>query len=321
MKIKGSIKGLKINSAFIVFAIGTVLALGIRIYQSVSGLINFETGFYNETHITTALLYVVLAVSAIIISVISYLAGEVPQEKMPENKNIPLAVVSLLFAVALGYVAIGNYQSFSYSLQSYNSSLSFSYVEKDTSVLSFLMKSGAIPQLAQAVFAVLSAVYFLVLLFKYSGLRNVNLTKIKPISLCPLFWATFRMIERFTRTISFMEVSDLLLELFMIAFMMMFFMYFAQVSSQVNAVAISYKLFAYGLIGSMLSFVIACPRVVLHFTNTQYRLLAEQNLLESPLEISDIFFGLFVLVFLISFLSVPRIRNMTLKQTEKLIKE
>ncbi len=315
MKIKGSVKGLKINSAFVVFAIGTVAALGVRIYQTLSGLINFETGFYNKDDITTYILYGILAISAVVIFMIAYLSWEIPQEKMPENKNILLAFVSLAMSATLAFEAVGKFEAYFAVANAY-------VLDPDNpNKISYLMKSGALPQLAEAVFAVLSVMYFITLVIKYTGLKNVNLTKIKALSLCPLFWVTFRMIERFTRTISFMNVSGLILELFMIAFMMMFFMYLAQTSSQVNSVAISFKLFAYGLIGSMFSLVVSVPRLVLTFVNDEYKMLAEQNMLECPLETADIAFGVFAIVFLVACLSMPRIRNMTAKQTEKIINE
>lgn len=315
MKIKGSAENLKINSAFIVFLIGTVLAVGIRIYQGFSGLIDFETGFLNEEHISTYILYAVLIVSAFAIFIISLLAGEVPQDKMPEKRSPALAVFSALFGVALAFDGVSKIEGFTSASKMYD----ITYTEQ--TYLSFLMKSGALPKMLTGVFAFISTVYFLVIFIKYIGIKNVNLTKVKALSLCPLFWATFRMIERFTRTISFMNVSGLMLELFMISFMMMFFMYLAQTSSEVNATAISYKVFAYGLIGSMLASVVTLPRVILLAVNSDYMQMMADGELECPLEMPDVAFIFFTLMFLVCFVSSPKIRNMTLKETEKMIEE
>ncbi len=313
MKIKGSVKSLNITASFIVFALGTAAALGLRIYQAVSGLIDFSTGFYTSEHVSTYIMYLVLVVAGVAIFSICFLCGEVPQDKMPSKKSPAMTLVSGLFAIAMAVVFVECKESFT---SVYNSYDPFS---TQASTLSYLMKSGALPQLGEAVFAALSIVYFLVLLLKYSGLSNVSLTKIKFFAVCPLFWATFRMVARFTRTISFMNVSGLLLELFMIAFMMLFFMYMAQMSAEVNNIAISYKVYAYGLIGAMFAAVVSLPRVFMLIYDENYRQMFSDGYLECTLEVGDIAFIAFAVVLLVLCLSSPRIKNMTQKETLNLI--
>ncbi len=315
MKIKGSSKKLKINSAFFVFFAGTLAALGIRLVQAFSGLIDFETGFFTMDSIANPLLYIVLGITAIAVFAISFLSAEVPQDKMPEKKSPVMTLFSGLFAISLAFSAVNQIEAFKTMADSYNPF----YTEQ--TLVSYLMKSGALPRLGEGVFAALSIIYFIILVFKYSGLREFNLTKIKALSLCPLFWATFRMIQRFTRTISFMNVSSLFLELFMIAFMMMFFMYLAQMSSEVNNRAISYKVFAYGLISSMFAAVVSIPKALLAVFDSSYREMMNAGTLECVLEPADLGFCLFAVAFLALCLTAPRIKNMTLKETEKMIEE
>lgn len=315
MKIKGSAEHVQMKSAYFTAFAGTLLALIIRIYQAFSGLIDFETGFFTENSFTTPLLYGVLGVSAVAIFMICLLSGKAPQDKLPENKNIALAAASGCFAILLVFgavAAIGSYMDMSSSFDPFMA---------EQTRFSYLMKSGALPKLLEGVFGILSAVYFVVLTFKYAGLRNADLTKVKFFSLCPLFWATFRMIQRFTRTISFMNVSSLFLELFMIAFMMMFFMYLAQMSSEVNNRAISYKVVSYGLIGGMFAAVVAIPGLILQLFDSSYKALAAEGLLECPVEPADFFFCLFAFIFIVSLVSAPQIKNMTIKETEKMIEE
>lgn len=329
MKIKGSMKNLKINNAFTVAAAGTALAVIIRLYQVFSGLIDFETGFYNSSDITVYLLYAILALTAISVFAICFLTSEIPQEKMPEKKNMTVAVFAGIFAVTLVIEAVNQFGVFNDMYTSFNiAGSNFIVPAKDRYNLTFFMnslpyitKSGALPRLCEALFAVLSTVYFLVLAMKYSGLRKFDIAKMKALSLCPLFWATFRLVERFTRTISFMNVSSLFFEMFMIAFMMMFFMYFAQMSSKVNAVAISYKIFSYGLISAMFAAVVALPKIILTVVNSSYRDLMEAGSLACRPEWTDIAFCAFAAAFLVHCLSSARIKNMTLKETEKLIKQ
>ncbi len=315
MKIKGSAKGLQMKSAYFTAFAGTVLALVIRIYQAFSGLIDFETGFFTENSITTPILYGVLGVTAVAVFVLCLLSGKAPQDKLPEKKNIAVAAISACFAIMLVFSAVASVGAYMDMSASYDPFMA------EQTRFSYLMKSGALPRLLEGVFGILSAVYFIILTFKYAGMRNADLRKIKFFSLCPLFWATFRMIQRFTRTISFMNVSSLFLELFMIAFMMMFFMYFAQMSSQVNNRCVSYKVVSYGLIGGMFAAVVAVPGLLLQLFDSSYKALASEGLLECPVEIADFFFCLFAFVFAAALLSAPQIKNMTVKETEKIIEE
>lgn len=329
MKFKGSIKNLKIDKAFLIAVIGTVAALGIRFYQAFSGLIDFETGFYTQENVTTYILYGVMALTAFAVFLVCTMAGEIPQEKMPTKKSPVVAVCAGVFAVLLVITAVNQFNEFSSIYFSFASPEERFVVpaEERYSINFFLnslpqlMKIGALPKLLEGIFGVLSAAYFIVAGLNYSGLRKADFTKIKVLSLCPLFWATFRMVERFTRTISFINVSSLFLEMFMIAFMMMFFMYFAQMSSQVNAKAISFKIFGYGLIGAMVSAVVVIPKMILYVVNSTYRDLYTEGRLACNIELADFGFCLFAVSFLALCLTVPRIKNMTLKETEKLIKQ
>ena len=315
MKIKGSAKNLSINFAVAVAGIGTLVSVVLRFIQAFGGMIDFETGFYQAENFTIPALYGVLGVSAVLSLVISFLAGEVPQDKLPEKKDIPVAVAAILFAAALVFSATSSFEEYNALANQYN------YLVMEQSEFSYLMKSGAIATLGESICAVLSGIYFLLFAIRFAGVSKMNLTKVKFFSLCPLFWATFRMVQRFSRTISFMNVSSLFLELFMLAFMMMFFMYLAQTSSQVSNRAISFKVVAYGLMGAMLSAVVTVPKIVLLLVDSTYKTLAETGTLECPLEYADFFFMLFAFLFVICFAKSPKIKNMTLKETEKLLKQ
>ena len=315
MKIKGSVKNLKINSALSVALIGTFVALCLRLYQVFNGFIDFETGFFTEENFSTVLLYGVLAVTAVTVFIVSFLAGKVPHDKLPEGKNIGVAALSVVFAVGLVVSAVPLFESYMTMSSTYDPFFA------EQSQLSFLMKSGALPKLLEGIFAILSVVYLIVLAFRFSGLWIVDLNKLKIFALSPLFWATFRMIQRFTRTISFMNVSTLFLELFMIAFMMMFFMYFAQMSSEVNNRCISYKVVAYGLIAGMFAAVVSVPKLLMSLFDEGYKTLAQAGELACPQEAADIVFFVFVFVLVAFLVKTPKVKNMTVKEADKLIEE
>ncbi len=314
MKIKGSVQNLKIKTAVKVGAAGTVIALALRFYQYFGGLVDFETGFFTEESFTTPLLYGVLGVTAVAVFVICLLAGKAPQDKFPRKKNVALAALSGAFALSLAYCAVSKIGQYNNMAAAYNP-----YFHDGQTKLSYLMKSGAMPTLLEGAFAFLSIVFFVLLVLRFLG-KNVKLTKFRFFSLCPFFWATFRMIQRFTKTISFMNVSKLFLELFMIAFIMMFFMYLAQLTSQVNNRGIAYKVVAYGIIAGMLAAVVSVPEIAVQFTGS-YNELALMGKIGYPLEVVDIFFAVFSFLFVDFFVLSPKIRNMTQKESEKIIRE
>ncbi len=142
---------------------------------------------------------------------------------------------------------------------------------------------------AQAVFSVLSAIYFLALGASYlSG--KTNGSEYRLISLAPVIWSIFRLVFRFTRTISYIRVSDLVFEMLMLIFFIMFFMAFAQVNSRVDPVKKEWKIAAYGLPAALLALICFVPRFIVMVTGNA-DLLAE----ESPAEYCDFGVALFII--------------------------
>ena len=83
---------------------------------------------------------------------VSFLAGKVPSDKLPEKKNIAITVLCAAFAVGLAISATPLFEDFMKTSYSYNS------LFEEQSKISFLMKSGALPRLLEGVFAILSAI-------------------------------------------------------------------------------------------------------------------------------------------------------------------
>lgn len=141
---------------------------------------------------------------------------------------------------------------------------------------------------AQAVSALFSAVYFVALGSSLvSG--KTNGSEYRLISLSPVVWSVFRLIYRFTRTISYIKVSDLMLEMLMLVSFIMFFMTFAQINSRIDAEKKEWKIPAYGLSGALLALLCFVPRFIVMITGNA-NLLHEQ----SPAEYCD--FGIALLM-------------------------
>jgi len=97
----------------------------------------------------------------------------------------------------------------------------------------------------------------------------------KYLALSPVAWAAFKIITRFVKQISYIKVSDLFLELVMLAFMILFFVALAQVMSGVYSDDSRWRITALGLSGATVSVCINIPRLVLtvfadEFVNIEY---------------------------------------------------
>lgn len=309
MSLKGSSEKIKIGALLPVFAIFVSIAAVIRMYQSFT-MIDPETGFFKSENISIALLYIILAAGSIMLFLMAYLSKKVPVARLPEGKNIALGITSVLLSITLLYDAfnqISDFVDFYRRVHTY-------IVDSGTSFVLPFMKSGMGPKGIEGVFAVFSALYFIIASLNFFG-SKIRVSSRKVLAVMPVFWATARMIQRFTRTISFIFVSDLLLEIFMIAFMMLFFLYFAQLSSHVNSRHVMNKVFSYGLTGAAFAIVVALPRVLL--------LIASPELIvkECPLEICDLAFAAFVIALCVCLVKMPKNDNLTLKQVERLRKQ
>lgn len=311
MSIKGSSKKLKIEYTFWILFFATIAAVAVRTYQRLK-IIEPETGFYKVENFSVPLLYGILAVAGVLIFCVGYLAKKVPLSTLPEGRNIPLAVASLLFALTLlldmvfqswfnVYYALIKSGIFEKSFAGYGS-------------LTVLFKSGVGVGALATVFAFFSAIYFLVFALKYFGV-NISVCNRKILAVMPVFWATMRMVQRFTKTISIINMSDLLLELFMMAFMMMFFLAFAQLASNVGSRHVVNKIYSYGYIGTMFAFTITFPKIAIQFFEPS--LSGASN----NMEICDLGFAIFALILCREMLKMPREDNITLKEVERLKKE
>ena len=119
------------------------------------------------------------------------------------------------------------------------------------------------------------------------------------LAITPLLWSICRILHRFMRTISFVNVSDLFYELFMLVFLMLFFMAMAQVVSRVGTERNDWKLFAYGLPAGIFCLLCFVPRAILVLVGKS-ELLA---VLSGP-EVCDLGAALFILSLLLGKMTI-----------------
>ena len=156
--------------------------------------------------------------------------------------------------------------------------------------ISLVIRAEAVARIAliQAVFGILTSVTFIVLAVLFLSGKSTN-GKFRIIMLAPVVWYVVRLVSRFTRTISYLRVSDLALEMLAFAFMTMFFMAFAQTSSGVESKGNEWKLAGFGLPAALFAITCFIPRAILVLTGN-----SDSMYILSNADVSDLFISLFI---------------------------
>lgn len=277
--LKGSKNTLKISSCLIPFIASAVIGIAIRSIQTFK-FIDPKTGFYTGGEFLAAVLYVVIIAAVSVFCIVSFFSSDNKKITVGNDSNKWAAIGARLFAISL----LGDFY-FCISAGIYNTgNANAGYTD--------IMKSGLLPLLIQSASALISAVYFFILGSDFAK-GTAKAYKRKFIATAPVLWAGSRLIYRFLRQISFVEVSDLLLELVMIAFMIMFFMALAQTSSGVYSDSFKWRIPAFGLSAALIAAVISVPRMIIaiaarEFVNRSY-----------PFSLNDFIFVIFILTLLV----------------------
>lgn len=261
--------------AVIVFCVAAVIALPLRTYQFFFSL-QPGTGFFEKYSADVWALYALAAVASVAMLVISVINRKDTVYDMRAEKRPGQAVLSILAALAVLSDAI-------ICLRSYG-------IARDGNITTGAATpaSGRII-LIECVLAVVASVYFVVLgITCFSGKSNCS--NVKVLSLAPAFWAVMRLIYRFTRTISYVRVSDLLFEILMLAFLVLFFMSYAQITSGIDSEKIEWKIPGYGLPAAFFALLCFVPRIAVTVSGNS-DLLYEL----SPAEYCDLGVALFIL--------------------------
>ncbi|NLO45644.1 MAG: hypothetical protein GX107_03970 [Clostridiales bacterium] len=271
---------------FAVFIGSVIIALPIRVYQLLT-IIEPGTGFWETKNASVYILYAVAALSIICCAAISFFcADRLGRTSAPGGKKPVVGLIAFVVVAALIVNAVGRYADFS--------NIYFGYTGMSgMSVREYLTKTGAFSMALEAFFAVISSVYFI--LYGITAINGKSAAEYKLLAVSPVMWCIFRIIHRFMREISFLNVSELFFELCMIVFLMLFFMAFAQLTSKVNFKGIEWKLYAYGFPAAMFCLICFVPRLVV-------TILGKPSLLtdNSPIEYCDIAMAAFIIGSLIS---------------------
>lgn len=255
----------------LIFAAAAIIALPVRTLQYFTVLEN-DTGFFRENDWSVYLLGIILSAAIISLVVLGFFKRKTLDYSLEVTKRpgqgilCYTATAGMLMNTASIFIQLMNSPDFS----------------EETKTPSLLLG-------IQAAFALLSAIYFLALGNSYIGGKS-NGSEYRLISLAPVIWSVFRLVFRFTRTISYIRVSDLMFEMLMLVFFILFFMAFAQVNSRVDGNKKEWKIAAYGLPSALLALICFVPRFIVMITGNA-DLLNEQ----SPAEYCDLGVALFII--------------------------
>ncbi|MDR3313874.1 MAG: hypothetical protein LBS96_05385 [Oscillospiraceae bacterium] len=129
-------------------------------------------------------------------------------------------------------------------------------------VLQYYIRTGALAALLET-FAGAAGAAFLLQLALQDWFPGRKKDPSHLLALAPLFWVICRILRRFARTISYVRVPDLLLDLLLLACLMIFFLAFAQLLSGIEGEGKASRLLGAGIPAAVLGLLCFVPRIVL----------------------------------------------------------
>ena len=276
--LKGSKDNIKVAPCLTVFAIAAIVGIVIRFIQTLK-FIDPKTGFSTGGGILSIILYAVIVISSLYFCITSFLSSDSKKITIGESTNKLTAIGTGLFGLSL----LGDAYYCIYQVV-VNTGTTVGYTN--------VMKDGSLPMTLQSVFAFFSAIYLFILASDFSK-GTAKAYKRKFLATAPVFWAGARLILRFLKQISFVEVSDLLLELVMIAFMIMFFMALAQSASGVYKDSFKWRIPGLGLSAAIIAATVSVPRMIVAITARELVNKAY------PFSLTDLLFVIFIIVLMV----------------------
>ncbi len=272
-KLPVSIKPLSL-----LFFCSSLICIVLRTLQTAK-YIDPTTGFYTGGDIVKYALYIILALSVAVFCAVSYFSSDCSKLSFYNQQNKSIGAAVAVMAFVFFYDSLDN---FFHSFSSVGQINSVNYTS--------FMTSGTIPMFIQSIFAFFSGIFFLILA-KDQLRGTASASKRRILATAPVWWSAARLIHRFVRQISFVEVSDLLLELLMIALMLLYFMSLAQVVTGIYSDGFRWRLFGLGYSAALLALTISVPRLIFSFVQGGAFINPDH-----PFYVCDLMFAVFSLV-------------------------
>ena len=275
MKAKGKLN-IKTSLIF-VFAFSATIILTILRFIQVNSLIDPETGFFTGQSPLNVVFYALIAASVLCFFITPFFSKGANEFRSNGRKSLTcyfalLAVAAfVLDAVKAAVTRLSEDEA--------------AYLQSAAVVL-------RLGNILRVVFACLSAAYF-ILIFMDERKGGSSASKRKALALAPAVWSAGRLIVLFTTKISYIRISDLLLQIIYLSLFSLFFINFAQQKSGVYSDGGSWKLFAYGTSAAVIALSTMAVRLVFTFVEGGAKLHEDY-----PFFIADFVIGLFIFSFL-----------------------
>lgn len=284
MKIKGSVEKIKPLHLIGAFVFALVSCMALRFYHCIS-YIDATNGFYTKTDFTVVLFYAILIAVSLFILVAGFLSantGKFGENTIASNK--PLGIAGILLSISM-------------LLESVYSTIRGAYTTGPVSSGGFSssMSNGELPYKLLSLFSFLTCVYFLV--FAINCFKNESKMSSKRIfALMPVGWACTKMIPLFVKQISFVRVSDLVLEIVVVSMFIAYTLSFAQCISGIYSEVAQWRLLSVGLVTSLFALVLNIPRFAFTLVGKSEAYITSGY----PVSYAELIFGAFVLVVIFS---------------------
>lgn len=244
----------------VIFAVAAAILLPLRTVQFFT-VLEDGTGFYSEIDFGVYLLFSVFTAAAALMLILGLSKRKKLSFAGGEIRSQGCGIISFVAAVGAVLDALN-----SFNLAAglgMELGISTAVFDEITPVQSMVLS-------LEGVFAVISAIFFIVIGSTLCSGKSSE-KSCRYLALAPVFWSVFRMVFRFTRTISYTRVSDLLFEMIMLIFFIAFFFAFAQVNSKISAKYMEWKVAAYGLCAALTALLCFVPRfIVIISGNTEH---------------------------------------------------
>ena len=275
-----------LKTMLIALAAVLLVLVPVRCYQFASGLLEPVTGFYKDGSPSIWVSYILLASASAAFLIIAIVNRKRISYSTEKFGSTGLAIAAFMFALTLIIDAVMQYKTVF-------DTATDSAIMYGTESVQYL-KTGLVSRALEGFCAIVSAVFFV--LFGYGHLKGKsNASESKLMALFPVLWCIFRLMHRFMRTINFLNVSELLYELFMCVFLMAFLMAFSQLNSKVGNDKFDWKLVGYGLPAMLFSVLCFLPRFIMTLVGKSYVLCSQ-----SPIEWCDLGAAVFICALLLT---------------------
>ncbi|MGI6745116.1 MAG: hypothetical protein BWY46_00460 [Firmicutes bacterium ADurb.Bin300] len=287
--MKGSVKSIKLKYLLFLFVIILLVTLPVRVYQLFS-IVETETGFYTTDDSTIVLLYVILGIFSAFTIGLSYLSAEIPSPQLPEAKNKLIGTASAILGVGLLWNVAGDIIAI---LKNMSAKISLIGEGLFSRIFS---EQGGFVTIFKTVAAFLGAVYlFVFCVSHFEGKASYKDQKI--LAIMPMFWAMCSLITCLMQEISYIRISELMLEMCLYVFAMLFLMNFARVSSGIASEGVMWQIFGFGFPAALFGILVSVPRLVLFVMGREF-------VKDYPFDLSSLAMAAFAVIYIFASLGV-----------------